>query len=133
MPEQPFHESVVTADKWSKVIALLVAIAIFLVARELVADVQFVSIVAATAAIGVRLYIPHHASVRVPEADRTPLHEHPVTGNYHHGAAGISLVVVSFVALGTYLLIHAFLTAIGIGVISGGLGYLVFSSVLPSV
>lgn len=132
MSEQQFHDSVVTADKWSKVIALFVAIGIFLIGRELTGDVQFVSIVAATAAIGVRLFIPYYASMQVPDADRTPLHDHPVTGNYHHGAAGLALVVLSVVAFGTFLLIHAFLTAVGVGVVSGALAYVVLSSVLPS-
>lgn len=132
MSDQPFHESVGVADRWSKAIALFVAIAVFLLARELVDDVQFVSIVAATAAIGVRLYIPYHASMRVPQADRKPLRDHPMTGNYHHGAAGLALLLVALVALGTYLLVHAFLTAVGVGVISGALGYVACSSLLPS-
>ena len=132
MSEQPFHDSVVKADKWSKVVALFVAIGVFLLAREVVADVQFVAIIAAITAIGVRLYIPYYASIRVPDADRTPLHDHPVTGNYHHGAAGLALIVCSAVALVTYLVIHAFLTAIGVGVISGALAYVVFSSVLSA-
>ncbi|WP_418284664.1 hypothetical protein [Halorubrum sp. DTA46] len=132
MSEQQFHDSVVKADKWSKVIALFVAIGVFLLAREVVADVQFVSIIAATAAIGVRLYIPHYASTRVPDADRMPLHDHPVTGNYHHGAAGLALIASSAVAFVTYLVLHAFLTAVGVGVISGALAYVVLSSVLSS-
>lgn len=132
MSEQPFHDSVVKADKWSKVIALFVAIGVFLAAREAIADVQFVAIVAAVVAIGVRLYVPYYASMRVPDAERTPLQDHPVTGNYHHGAAGLALIVVSTVAFVTYLMIHAFLTAIGVGVISGALAYVVLSSVLSS-
>lgn len=132
MSDQPFHDSVVKADKWSKIIALFVAIGVFLLAREIVANVQFVSIIAAMTAIGVRLYIPHYASMRVPEADRTPLHEHPVTGSYHHGAAGLALIVLSAVALVVFVLNHAVLIAVGIGVISGAVAYVVLSSVLPS-
>ena len=127
MAEQGFHESVVKADKWSKPIALVVAIAVFLLANRLTAAVQFSSIIAAAVGIGTRFYVPYHASVRVPEPDRIPLHEHPVTGSYHHGAAGLSLVVASFVALGVFLLVHGFLTAIGVGVIFGVVLYFVFS------
>ncbi|WP_418279854.1 hypothetical protein [Halorubrum sp. DTA98] len=132
MTGSEFHDSVVTADKWSKVIALFVAIGVFLVARELTGDVQFGSIVAATAGIGTRLYIPHHVSVRLPESDRLSLQDHPVTGNYHHGAAGLALVAASVVALGAFLLGHGFLTAVGIGVISGVVIHVVLASWLPT-
>lgn len=128
MAEQGFHESVVKADKWSKPIALVVAIAVFLLANRLTADVQFASIVAATAGIGARFYVPYHASVRVPESERVPLHEHPVTGNYHHGAAGLALLIASFATLGAFLIGHGFLTAVGVGVISGVVLYFVFAS-----
>ncbi|GAA0507092.1 hypothetical protein SAMN04488066_101265 [Halorubrum aquaticum] len=132
MSEQPFHESVVAADKRSKVIALLVAIAAFLLVRELVDDVQFASIVAATAGIGTRLYIPYHASIRVPEPERTPLSEHPTAGEYHHGAAGIGLVVLSVVAVAAFVFTHGLVTSIGVGIISGVVSYVMLSSALPA-
>lgn len=132
MPEQQFHDSVVAADRWSKVVALFAAIGVFLIAREVGADVQFASIVAATAGIGTRLYIPYHASIRLPEADRKPIHDHPTAGNYHHGAVGLGLVAASLGALGTSLLGHGFLTGVGVGGMSGVLGYVVFVRLLPS-
>lgn len=132
MSEQSFHESVVTADKRSKVIALVVAIGVFLAADRLVSDVQFSSIVAATAGIGARLYIPYHASVRVPEADRTPLSEHPATGEYHHGAAGLALMIASPAAILVFGLGHGLITAVGVGVMSGSIAYLMLASMLPS-
>lgn len=132
MTEQQFDESVVTADRWSKVIALGVAVAVFLLARQVSGDVQFGSIVAAIAAIGARLYIPYHASMNVPASERTSLSAHPNTGNYHHGAAGLALVGASIVALVAFVVVHSFLTAVGVGVVCGILCYLTFKSLLPS-
>lgn len=132
MTEQQFDESVITADRWSKVIALGVAVAVFLLARQVTGDVQFGSIVAAFAAIGARLYIPYHASMNIPASERTSLSEHPTTGNYHHGAAGLALIVGSFVALAAFVVVHSFFAAVGIGVVFGILCYVAFASLLPA-
>ena len=132
MSEPEFDESVVRADKRSKVVALIVAIAAFLVVRELVVDVQFASIVAATAGIGTRLYIPYHASVRVPEADRTSLSKHPTVGAYHHGAAGIGAVLLSVVAVAVFVFTQEIVTSVGVGIIAGVVSYVILSSALPS-
>ena len=132
MSEQSFHESVVAADKRSKVLALFVAIGVFLAVLRLVDDVQFSSIVAATAGIGTRLYVPYHASIRVPETERTPLGEHPATGEYHHGAAGIALVIASLAAIVVFGLGHGLITAVGVGAISGSVAYVMLASALPS-
>jgi hypothetical protein len=132
MPEPEFDESVVKADKRSKAVALIVAIAAFLLVRELVTDVRFASVAAATAGVGVRLYVPYHASVRVPEADRTSLSEHPTVGAYHHGAAGIGLVLLSVVAVAAFAYTQAFVPSVGVGVIGGVVSYLVLSSALPT-
>ncbi len=132
MSEQEYHDSVVAANRRSKGVALIVAIAAFLVVRDFVVDVQFASIVAATAGIGIRLYIPYHASVRVPEASRTPLRDHPTVGNYHHGAAGLGLVALSVVAVVVFALDHGVVTSVGVGVISGVVSYIVLASALPT-
>ncbi|GAB7008536.1 hypothetical protein [Halorubrum trueperi] len=132
MPDQQFHDSVVAAGRWSKVVALFAAIGVFLVAGHLLGDAQAASIVAAAAGIGTRLYIPYHASIRVPEAERKPLRDHPTAGNYHHGAAGLALVAASLVSLFASLVRHGFLTGVVIGGISGVLGYVVFARLLPS-
>jgi len=132
MSEPEFDESVVKADKRSKAVALIVAIAAFLLVRELVVDVQFASIVAATAGVGVRLYIPYHASVRVPESDRTSLSDHPTVGAYHHGAAGIGLAVLSVVAVAAFAFTQGFVTSVGVGIIAGVVSYVVLSSALPT-
>ncbi|WP_144920609.1 hypothetical protein [Halorubrum salsamenti] len=132
MSEPEFDESVVRADKRSKAVALIVAIAAFLLARELVVDVQFASIVAAAAGVGARLYIPYHASVRVPESDRTSLGEHPTVGAYHHGAAGVGLAVLSVVAVAAFAFTQGFVTSVGVGIIAGVVSYVVLASVLPA-
>jgi hypothetical protein len=132
MSEPEFDESVVRADKRSKAVALIVAIVAFLLVRELVVDVQFASIAAASAGIGVRLYVPYHASVRVPESDRTSLSEHPTAGGYHHGAAGIGLVALSVVAVAAFAFTQGFVTSVGVGIIAGVVSYVMLASVLPA-
>jgi len=129
MTQPEFDESVVKADKRSKVVALLVAVAAFLLVRELVVDVQFASIVAATAGIGTRLYIPYHASVRVPEADRMSIS--PAAGAYHHGAAGIGAVLLSVVAVAAFVFTQDLVTSVGVGIIASVGSYVVLSSALP--
>lgn len=131
MTEPTFHDSVKRADQWSKVAALVAAVGAFVAIHGVVADAQFASITAAAMGIAVRLYVPYHANLRIPEAERIPLADHPAVGAYHHGAAGVSLFVSSLVAVGTFVATHALVTAVGVGVITGGVGYFVCLSVLP--
>ncbi|WP_331233150.1 hypothetical protein [Natronorarus salvus] len=132
MPERQFEDSVVRADRWSKAVALVVAIGVFLLSVRLTADQQFGSIVAATVAIGTRLYIPYHASMSVPEPDRIPIHAHPDTGSYHHGAVGGALAIAPFASLAVMTVHPAFLPAIGAGVVVGVVVYWVLYAVLPT-
>ena len=131
MTEPTFHDSVKQADRWSKVAALVAAVVVFVAMRGIVTDTQFASVIAAAMGIAVRLYIPYHANLRIPEAERTPLADHPAVGEYHHGAAGLGLFVSSLVAVGAFVATHALVTAVGVGVIAGGVGYVLFLSVLP--
>jgi len=131
MTEPTFHDSVKQADRWSKVAALVAAVVAFVSIRSIVTDAQFASVIAAAMGIAVRLYIPYHANLRIPEAERTPLADHPAVGEYHHGAAGLGLFVSSLVAVGAFVATHALVTAVGVGVITGGVGYVLFLSVLP--
>lgn len=130
--ESQFDDSVVTANQWSKVIALVVAIVVLLAVNTLTGNIQFGSIVAAAAAIGARFYIPYHASMQVPETERTPLTAHPSTGNYHHGAAGLALMGSSLVAIGVFVVTHGFLTAVGVGVVAGVGLFIILRSWLPT-
>lgn len=131
MSDQEFDESVVNADRWSKVIALFVAIGVYLLSISLIADRQFSGIIAAFVAIGVRLYIPYHASMLVPKSERVSLSSHSATGNYHHGAAGAGLVFGSLCALGVWTVRPEFFPAVGTGVIVLIATYLVLTTVLP--
>jgi len=131
MTEPTFHDSMKRADQWSKLAALVVAVIAFVAIQDIVADAQFASVTAAAMGIAVRLYVPYHANLRIPEAERTPLADHPAVGEYHHGAAGLGLFVSSLVAVGAFVATHALITAVGIGVIAGGVGYVLFLSVLP--
>lgn len=132
MSEQAVPDRVRKADRLSKPIALVVAIVVFLLANRLTSDVQFASIIAALAGIGARLYVPYHANVQLPDDERLDLRDHRATGNYHYGAAGVALCVIAAVSLGAFLYGHGFITAVGIGVIGGVVGYVVSSSVLPA-
>ena len=87
MTEPTFHDSMKRADQWSKLAALVVAVIAFVAIQDVVADAQFASVTAAAMGIAVRLYVPYHANLRIPEAERTPLADHPAVGEYHHGAA----------------------------------------------
>jgi hypothetical protein len=98
MSKEGVDESMVRADRWSKVIALLSAIGLFVLATRLIDDAQFSMIIAAFAGIGVRLYIPYHASITVARDD-TPIQEHEGTGNYHQGAAGVGILIAALGAL----------------------------------
>jgi hypothetical protein len=44
---------------------------------------------------------------------------------------GLGLFISSLVAVGAFVATHALITAVGIGVIAGGVGYVLFLSVLP--
>lgn len=130
MVERQIDESVITADRWSKVIALFVAIGTFLVAAQLTEDVQFNMIVAAFAGIGVRIYVPYHASITVP--DHEPIQAYEGTGNYHHGAVGAAVVIASFAALAVMAIAQnstpALATGAGVGIASA----LLLRVILPS-
>lgn len=130
MSDEQVDKSMVRADRWSRVIALLAAIGLFLLSGQLIEDLQFSMVTAAFVGIGVRFYIPYHASITVARRD-DPIHEYKGTGNYHHGAAGVGLVVFSLVALFAMTINPEFWQALGVGVAAGLVAFLVLRSVLP--
>jgi len=127
--EQP-DESMVRADRWSKVIALFAAIGLFLLSGQLIENTRFGMITAAFIGIGVRFYIPYHASITVARRD-DPIQEYEDTGNYHHGAAGAGLVVFSLIALIVMAISPAFWQAFGVGAAAGVVSFLILRVVLP--
>jgi putative flippase GtrA len=132
MVEQQVDESVLRADRRSKIIALLFAAGLFLTASWLTADPQFNMIVAAFAGIGLRIYIPYHASIRVSDPDHEPIQAYEGTGNYHQGAAGGALVVASLVALVAMVVELSSMPALAAGGAVGVITFLLLRKILPS-
>ena len=93
MAEQQVDDSLLKIDRWSKIAALLAAMVMYVAGILLIGNYSFAAIVAAFAGIGVRIYIPYHASRRASDTSGSDLEELALTGNYHHGAVGIALVV----------------------------------------
>lgn len=130
MADAQVDESLQRADKWSKIIALFFAMGVFGGASFLTDNVNFNAAIAAFSAIGVRIYIPYHASLASDAG--VPSQAFEATGNYHHGAAGGALVVGSFAALAAMVIEPGFLLALGVGVGTGVLSFLVLRTALPS-
>jgi len=130
MADAQVDDSLKRADKWSKIIALFFAMGVFGGATLLTDNVNFNAAVAAFAAIGVRLYIPYHASISADAS--VPSQAMADTGNYHHGAVGGGLVVGSFAALAAMAIEPGFWLALGVGVGAGVLSFLVLRTALPS-
>jgi Kef-type K+ transport system membrane component KefB len=132
MAEQNVDESVVRADRWSRTLALLFAAGLFLVASWLTDDPQFNMIVAAFAGVGLRIYVPYHASIRVADPDHKPIQAYEGTGNYHQGAVGGALVVASLFALAVMVLEPDSTRALAAGGGAGLVSFLLLYQLLPS-
>lgn len=119
------------ADRWSKVVALLVAMGVFVGSLWLTDAPQVSSITAAFTGVGTRFFIPYQVSLSIPAEERRPLSAHPTTGDFHHGAVGGGLVVGSLTTVG---LLTAGLTStasLGLGAVATGLTYLLLETTLP--
>lgn len=132
MADGEIGESVVRVDRLSKVAALLFAAVVFVAASGLTSDGQFSMIIAAFAGIGLRLYIPYHASISDAVPAMESLQTYEATGNYHHGAVGIALVVATVVAVGVMVLKLESTPALGVGGVTGALCFPVLRRILPS-
>lgn len=131
MSDVQFSERVRKADRWSKFIALLVAIGVFLGSVWLTEAPQLSSISAAGAGIGARFFIPYWVSQSMPAEERTSIEEHPGTGNFHHGALGVALLLGSFVLIGVLASTEETNTSLWLGFTATGLGYVVIAELLP--
>lgn len=130
MPEE-IHESVLKADRWSKIVAMFFALGSYLGIMIVTGDALFSMIIAAFSAVGLRIFIPYYASYSYTDAETKNIQDHPVAGNYNHGAAGGSLLVGSAVAV---IVQHiepntSISLPVGIGVTI--LSFLVLQRVLP--
>lgn len=132
MPEQQVDESVIRADRWSKVLALFFAAGVYLAASQLTGDIQFSMIVAAFAGIGLRIYIPYHASITVSDPDHEPIQAYEGTGNYHQGAVGAAVTLASLLALVVMLIEPNSTPALAAGGGAGVVLFLLLKRFLPS-
>jgi hypothetical protein len=99
MAEQQVDDSLLKIDRWSKVAAIFVALGMYVAGIVLTGDYSFAAIIAAFVGIGVRIYAPYYASRRASDSAGSDLEDIALTGNYHHGAVGIALVVGPIVTL----------------------------------
>ncbi|WP_128224491.1 hypothetical protein [Halobacteriaceae bacterium SHR40] len=130
MSETGIADSVERADRLSKVIALLFALGVYYLIFLATDEVRFSMIIAAVSAIGVRFYIPYHASVQLTDTDEGGIHDHPATGDYNHGAVAVACFLGP--ALAVALLLVSSDTAVAL---YGGIGfsvvtYLIFRRIL---
>lgn len=132
MADQQVDESVVRADRLSKVAALFLAVGVFAAATWSVDDALFSMTVAAFAGIGARIYIPYHASIRVSDPDHGPIQDYEGTGNYHQGAVGAAVVSGALLAFAVAALGTDTNTALLAGGGAAVACFLVLRSVLPS-
>lgn len=131
MSDVQFSARMRKADRRSKVIALFVAMGVFVGSIWLTGAPQMSSITAAGAGIGARFVIPYRVSLTVPEKERTPIEEHPGTGNYHHGAVGAALLLGSLLTVGALVTSEDTFVSLWVGFLATGLLYLLFSELLP--
>jgi len=129
MSEGQVGESVLKADRYSKVIAIFVALGTYLAASALVSDQQFAMIVAAFVAIGVRIYVPYHALKRTPDTVADSVEVLP--GNYHYGAVSGALVIGPLFTIPLGMLANDTTIALGAGIGVTVLVYVVLRVVLP--
>ncbi|WP_135663177.1 hypothetical protein [Halorhabdus rudnickae] len=131
MADQSVDEALQKADRWSKVIALGVAIAGYVVASQVTANPQFNATIAAFGGIGVRIYVPYHVSVFGSISEKVPSQAHSETGNYHHGAVGAGLIVGSTSALVVMAVLTEYYAALVAGVVIATGTFLALRAYLP--
>ena len=95
MSDVQFSKQVRRADRLSKTMALIAAIAVFGFGWFTTNDINLSSIAAAGVGIGVRFVVPYRASMSLPEEERESIRDHPAAGDYNHGAVGGALIVGS--------------------------------------
>ncbi|MFW5949874.1 MAG: hypothetical protein ACOCR6_00780 [archaeon] len=144
MVEQQVKARLQKADQWSKVIALFFAMGMFGLATLLTGNLQLGAAIAAFSAVGIRIYVPYHVSIWGEDSDGISSQSYELTGNYHHGAAGLALVVASFAALAALVAgpsVHelfatgttsAVYGALGIALAIGAVLFVLLREVLPS-
>lgn len=133
MSEAQFSDRVRKADRWSKVVALLVAMVAFTVSLWLTEAAHLSSIVAAAAGIGTRFFIPYQVNLSEPVDERVSIKEHPATGNFHHGAVGVALVVGAAVTTAVMVVEMDSSMALWLGGAVTGLLFILLTSLMPRI
>jgi hypothetical protein len=131
MSDVEFSGRMARADRWSKLLALVVAMGVFLASNWLVTDPQFSSITAAFAGIGARFLIPYHVSLSIPPEERTSIEEHPMAGGFHHGAVGGALSVGSLVTTGLAAAVLDTTPSLVMGGLFTAMAYVALEELLP--
>jgi hypothetical protein len=129
--DEQVNTELVRVDRWSKILALCFAMALFALASVLTPHVQFNASAAAVGGIGIRLYIPYHAGVSGYGLDSVPSQARPETGNYNHGAVGGGLVAGSLAAIAGMVLTSRYGVALAAGLGVAVVTYLGLRALLP--
>lgn len=130
MADEQVDESLRRADRLSKVFALFCALGVFVGASLVIENATINAAAAAFVGVGVRIYVPYHASIATDEG--VPSQAFADTGNYHHGAVGGGLILGAFAALAAMVVEPSVYLALGVGVGTGVLSYLALRTALPS-
>lgn len=131
MSDEQIDESVLKADRYSRILAIFVALGVYLVASVLVGEVQFSMIVAAFVAIGGRIYIPYYASKRVSDSSGESVGTRSLPGSYHYGAVSGALVVGPLATIPIAMALEDTTVALGAGIALTVLIFVVLRAVLP--
>lgn len=131
MSDVEFSTRLRRADRWSKVVALLVAMGLFVGTLWLTDAPQFSSITAAFAGIGTRFLIPYRVSLSIPAEDRTAIEEDPSAGNFHHGAVGGALLFGSLATVALMVLVLDSTPSLVMGGVLTAMAYVLLDELLP--
>jgi len=128
---EEIHESVLKADRWSKIIGMFSALGVYLGVLVATNEPLFSMIVAAFAAIGIRIYIPYYAS-RLYTPGTNNLQNHEVAGDYHHGAAALALLFGCMAAVAMQLTEPNTSVSLAFGIAVGVLSFFVLRNIIPT-
>jgi uncharacterized membrane protein YeaQ/YmgE (transglycosylase-associated protein family) len=119
------------ANRWSQMLAIFGALVGYFAGSLLADNVEFGLLMAASIGIGVRIYVPYHASKGATETRGSAITEHPVTGNYNYGAVGSALIIGPFFTMLIATLEPDLLVAASVGAVATVLIFAVFRFALP--
>jgi hypothetical protein len=128
--ERKAADRLIKVDRYSKVAALFLSIGVFGISVYLTEHVLFNMSISAVAGIGIRFYIPYHATVLNAKGETAQVREFDGTGNYNHGAVGAGLLIGAAAALGVMTAVGVYATGMLAGLAAATASYLVLRVVL---